>query len=657
MGSETHDDNVERTPGDGSVDESAITTNEVSRPENNNTKPTQQRPNGDDVPTHSSSQSKVTEDEMPPYISSSSVHSNNGVALVTSGDVEKPEVKEETEAQGSDDAGAVEIDSAEHRVPSKTSLAGEADSVTHRDTSDVSREIIANSETNENNALVETEMSPGKSNSNDNLRLSDQNGASEGSLSREKDAASHTSANEVQSSNRDTSQVSLSSNKDKSSGQDHDQRKDSMTVSEFFNAPSEASLSDNTNTVSHNNTSAVQDSTKDASQVSLSSNKETSSGQDHDQRKDSMTVSEYFNAPSEASLSDNTNTVSHTNTSAVQDSNKDASQVSLSSNKETSSGQDHDQRKGSMTVSEFFTAPSEASLSDNTNTVSHSNNNAVQDSNRDTSQVSLSSTKGMASGQDESQRKASMTVSEFFGAPSDTEFHLSNQSLGSSQQNALPATTETEHPDEPNKIVKEETVSEKDTAADKTIEIAESADPFSTRRDSSMSTDTDPDRICTVTANVKIGCIEHLSGHKTVTLTGSVYRLPREDDSTTPKPGDKIGIVKGDVTSSPADNETSEKLAILRGDLFAVSGEAAENGLIATASIDVLSCSLREKLATITADVAPSDDPEHQSGVISGEVLAASERGSYDDKIGSLSGKVVALTFGEGVTSLANANS
>ena len=597
MGSETHDDNVERTPGDGSVDESAITTNEVSRPENNNTKPAQQRPNGDDVPTHSSSQSKVTEDEMPPYISSSSVDSNNGVALVTSGDVEKPEVKEETEAQGSDDAGAVEIDSAEHRAPSKTSLAGEADSVTHRDTSEVSRERIARSETNENNALVETEMSPGKSNSNDNLRLSDQNGATEGSLSREKDAASHISASEVQSSNRDTSQVSLSSNKDKSSGQDHDQRKGSMTVSEFFNAPSEASLSDNTNTVSH------------------------------------------------------------TNTSAVQDSNKDASQVSLSSNKETSSGQDHDQRKGSMTVSEFFTAPSEASLSDNTNTVSHGNNNAVQDSNRDTSQVSLSSTKGVASGQDESQRKASMTVSEFFGAPSDTELHLSNQSLGSSQQNALPATTETEHPDEPNRIVKEETVSEKDTAADKTIEIAESADPFSTRRDSSMSTDTDPDRICTVTANVKIGCIEHLSGHKTVTLTGSVYRLPREDDSTTPKPGDKIGVVKGDVTSSPADNETSEKLAILRGDLFAVSGEAAENGLIATASIDVLSCSLREKLATITADVAPSDDPEHQSGVISGEVLAASERGSYDDKIGSLSGKVVALTFGEGVTSLANANS
>ena len=591
---------------------------------------------------------------MPPYISSSSVDSNNGVALVTSGGVEKPEVKEETEAQGSDDAGAVEIDSAEHRVPSKTSLAGEADSVPHRDTSEVSREIIASIETNENNALVETETSPGKSNSNDNLRLSDQNGACEGSLSREKDAESHSTTNEVQASNRDTSQVSVSSNKDKSSEQDHDQRKGSMTVSEFFNAPSEASLSDNTNTVSHTNTSAVQDSNKDASQVSLSSNKETSSGQDHDQRNGSMTVSEFFTAPGEVSLSDNTNTVSHTNTSAVQDSNKDASQVSLSSNKETSSGQDHDQRNGSMTVSEFFTAPGEVSLSDNTNTVSHSNNNAVQDSNRDTSQVSLSSTKGVASGQDESQRKASMTVSEFFGAPSDAELHLSNQSLGSSQQNA---TTETEHPDEPNKIVKEETVSEKDTSAVKTIEIAESADPFSTRRDSSMSTDTDPDRICTVTANVKIGCIEHLSGHKTVTLTGSVYRLPREDDSTTPKPGDKIGIVKGDVTSSPADNETSDKLAILRGDLFAVSGEAAADGLIATASIDVLSCSLREKLATITADVAPSDDPEHQSGVISGEVLAASERGSYDDKIGSLSGKVVALTFGEGVTSLANANS
>lgn len=450
---------------------------------------------------------------MPPY---SSVDSSDGVALVTSGDVEKPEVKQEAEAQGSDDAGAVEIDSAEHRFPSKTSLAGEADSVPHRNTSEVSRETIASIETNENNVLVETETSPGKSSSNDNFRLSVQNGASEGSLSREKDAALHGNTNEAQASNRDTSQVSVSSNKEKSSEQDHDQR------------------------------------------------------------------------------------------------------------------------KGSMTVNEFFNAPSEASLSDNTTTVSRSNNNAVQDSNRDTS---LSSTKGMASGHDESQRKVSLTVS------------------GSSQQNALPATTETEHPDEPNKIVKEETVSEKDTSPDKNIEIAESADPVSTRRDSSMSTDTDPDRICTVTANVKIGCIEHLSGHKTVTLTGSVYRLPREDDSTTPKPGDKIGIVKGDVTSSPADNETSEKLAILRGDLFAVSGEAAANGLIATASIDVLSCSLREKLATITADVAPSDDPEHQSGVISGEVLAASERGSYDDKIGSLSGKVVALTFGEGVTSLASANS
>lgn len=132
-----------------------------------------------------------------------------------------------------------------------------------------------------------------------------------------------------------------------------------------------------------------------------------------------------------------------------------------------------------------------------------------------------------------------------------------------------------------------------------------------------------------------------------------MYRLPRV---TSPKPGDKIGFVKGDVTSTPVDNEASEKVATLRGDLLAVSGEAASHGHIATASIDVLSCATGEKVATITAEVAPDDDPESASGVISGEVLRASESGSYGEKIGTLAGKVVALTFDEDTVSITSAD-
>lgn len=170
-----------------------------------------------------------------------------------------------------------------------------------------------------------------------------------------------------------------------------------------------------------------------------------------------------------------------------------------------------------------------------------------------------------------------------------------------------------------------------------------------------MSNENVQGRICTVTANVRIGSLENPEGQQTVTLSGSVYRVAKEEgDPTTPNTGDRIGIVKGEVTSTPIDNESSEKLATLRGDLFAVSGEAVANGLIATASIDVLSCNSGKKIATITADVTPSDDPEHQSGIITGEVLAGTENGSYDEKIGSLSGKVVALTFDEDILSIGN---
>lgn len=305
------------------------------------------------------------------------------------------------------------------------------------------------------------------------------------------------------------------------------------------------------------------------------------------------------------------------------------------------------------------TTTSEVSLSDHLNTskasssgekemVSHKNTNAVQASNRDTSQTSLSSDKNTAPGQDQNNRKGSMTVSEFFGAPSDDQIHLSYL-----QQNVLPSTAEAEPSSVTNEIIKEKSPSlgGKEATLDQTIDVSDSDHLLPTRQDSSSSNDSDPGRICTVTATVRIGTLEHSLGQKTVTLTGSVFRIPKQEgDSNTPKPGDKIGIVKGDATN----NESGEKLAILHGDLFAVSGESAANGLIATASIDVLSCNLREKIATITADVAPSDDPEHQSGIISGEVLAASESGSYDDKIGSLSGKVVALTFSEDMTSLSS---
>ena len=162
-------------------------------------------------------------------------------------------------------------------------------------------------------------------------------------------------------------------------------------------------------------------------------------------------------------------------------------------------------------------------------------------------------------------------------------------------------------------------------------------------------------RICTLSASVLVGSIDDPQGEQNVTLTGSVYRVPRIDgDATAPKPGEKIGIIKGDVTSTPTDNESSVHLATLRGDLLAVSGEAASQGHVATASIDVLSCATGEKIATIMADVAPNDDADSPSGVISGEVLGASENGSYEEKIGTLAGKVVALTFDDDIVSMSS---
>lgn len=182
--------------------------------------------------------------------------------------------------------------------------------------------------------------------------------------------------------------------------------------------------------------------------------------------------------------------------------------------------------------------------------------------------------------------------------------------------------------------------------------LAESTDDFTLKSNSPIF-----GRICTLSASVLVGSLDNPQGEQNVTLTGSVYRVPRIDGgATAPKPGEKIGIIKGDVTSTPTDDESSVQLATLRGDLLAVSGEAASQGHVATASIDVLSSATGEIIATITADVAPSDDADSPSGVISGEVLGASENGSYDEKIGTLAGKVVALTFDDDTVSLSSAD-
>ena len=363
---------------------------------------------------------------------------------------------------------------------------------------------------------------------------------------------------------------------------------------------------------------------KDTSEISLSGPKNTS----------------------KTSLSGDKDMASHNNTGEVP-SHNDTSHVSLSSDKDTVQEQNNTGEVPSHNDT------SHVSLSSDKDTVQEQNNTGEVPSHNDTSHVSLSSDKDTV--QEQNNRKGSMTVSEYFGAPSDEEISLSRQSVGASQPNILPPTAEHVQPSEPIETVKEDSASlgGREETVDQTIEVSGGTYPASSSQESTANDEGSEGRLCTVTANVRIGSLEDPLGQRTVTLTGSVYRVPREEgDPITPNPGDKIGIVKGDVTSTPVDNGLGEKLATLSGDLFAVSGEALANGHIATASIDVLSCNSGEKIATITADVAPSDDLEHQSGVITGDVLAMSDKGSYDDKIGSLSGKVVALTFDEDLISL-----
>lgn len=216
---------------------------------------------------------------------------------------------------------------------------------------------------------------------------------------------------------------------------------------------------------------------------------------------------------------------------------------------------------------------------------------------------------------------------------SKVEIHSSTQDLGLSQESDAPSTV---------KPVKAFGISE--MAKEELISLDEEDDHGIA--DGNENDVKVGDKICTVTADVRIASLEESLGRKSVTLSASVYRFTRkeEEDEITPTPGDKIGFVKGEVHSSATDNELSEILAALSGDLFAVSKESHANGVIATALIDVVSFCSGEKVASITADVTPSDDPEHQSGVITGEVLAGGDSGTYDELIGSLSGKVVALT-------------
>lgn len=259
--------------------------------------------------------------------------------------------------------------------------------------------------------------------------------------------------------------------------------------------------------------------------------------------------------------------------------------------------------------------------------VQHSITCADPVSHRTTSQVSLSSTKGMSGVLEQSDGNDNRRSSE-------GEIHSSNQDLGLSQENDAPSTA---------KAVKALAISE--MAKEESISLDEEDHGIAAWNGSEEKVG---DKICTVTADVRIASLEESLGRKSVTLSASVYRFTRkEEDKITPNPGDKIGFVKGEVLSSATDSESSEMLAALSGDLFAVSEESLANGVVATALIDVVSFYSGEKVASITADVSPSDDPEHPSGVITGEVLAGSDNGTYDEPIGSLSGKVVALTVGD----------
>lgn len=330
--------------------------------------------------------------------------------------------------------------------------------------------------------------------------------------------------------------------------------------------------------------------------------------------------------------------------------NKAASQVSLSGENETGP------------------SPNETNIASATGGIDNGASETDLPQHRIATEPSLSEEIPTAPVVDQSKR-ASIAASEHSPVPSNNEVNLSRQNRGSVELDSVsPTPVESTQPTQPREISQEDSSSLVEKESTFPVVASGSSQPTEAsgedslalgRKDSAghhavvndgFSVENIHGRICTLTANVQIGSLDDPQGERTVTLHGSVYRLP---GITTPKPGDKIGFVTGEVTSTPVDNESSTKVATLRGDLLAVSGEASSHGQIATASIDVLSCSNGEKIATITADVAPNDsDSDSASGVILGEVLGASESGSYDEKIGTLAGTVVALTFDEDTISI-----
>ena len=501
--SETTSDNeplaVEQNVNNGATSEQQLNEEDGSRGE---VAATQQ----ETAPESSSSRERVSSGEQRPVVAASSASvGDEAVALVAVADGGKEnDVEEAQDALG------------------ETSASGKRDSVSHTDTREGSQET-----------------SPGE------------------------ETAQHRNSSAVLTSNGNTSQVSLPGDKDTVPGQ---VRKGSMTVSEYFGAPSEedVNLSRQSLGTSQQNITKVnlvdQETTaaRDTGKGNLSSRRSTS----------------------QASLSGEKDTTSHSNTSEIPASNRNASQVSLS--KDAVSGQEQTVRKESMTVSEYFGAHSEedvnlsrqslgtshqkdtpavrdtsegnlsshrttskASLSREKDTAPHSTPSADQASNRNASQASLLNDKDTVSAREETMRKDSM----------------SRQSLGSSQQNILPSTTEVALPSETSETTKEDSASleGKRVPAEQNVHVSGDGHPSPTRQDSSVSNENVQGRICTVTANVRIGSLENPEGQQTVTLSGSVYRVAKEEgDPTTPHTGDRIGIVKGEVTSTPIDNESSE---------------------------------------------------------------------------------------------------
>ncbi|KAJ7375108.1 hypothetical protein OS493_001842 [Desmophyllum pertusum] len=270
-----------------------------------------------------------------------------------------------------------------------------------------------------------------------------------------------------------------------------------------------------------------------ASEVSLSGEKETAPTLDQTNRT-SVT------APGNDSVAADTDLAQH----------RAASEVSLSAEKETASTPD-------QTNTTSVTAPDTADI------------DVAQHTDRAASEVSLSGENNNTAPVVVDQTKRdSVTASEHSAAPSDNEVNMSRHHRGSSElESVSPTATEDTQPSQPREPSKEDSVSlgGKESLNDQKIEHdsvsspAESAEASKEdyaavdRKDSVDHTAATSDdfkvksesirgRICTLSASVLIGSLDDPQGERTVTLTGSVYRVPC---ATTPKPGEKSASSKG----------------------------------------------------------------------------------------------------------------